>query len=628
LNNNVKLIKKAFAIETIGKFGAVNIRKSSATVQRSHILFYLLLITCVATLSQCAHPVSPQGGPKDVVPPVVISSDPPVYSTHFTGDGFRVDFDEFIKLKNAATEIFISPALKGPIDTRLRGKSLIAKFEGIPDSNTTYSVSFGKSLTDLTEGNVLTGFKYVFSTGAYVDSLSLMGTLQSAFDHQPQKDVFIQLYINNNDTLPFDSLPVRVPPYYLTKTDDQGNFLFTNLRNEPYKIFALADQNGDLIFNQPSEKIAFSDSLVRPYYMAVSKPDTMAADSLGRDDIDLSVVLPKNPDSLKKADSLQKAELLRQNALRYPSCPLFLFEETDSTQRLEKSAFPMEGMALLVFRFPVRSLRVVPLNFDSVAPWYVGEFSRKRDSVRLWINRPNVDSLIAKVILDNKILDTVSLEAEKKENLKKGQEKGKKDKLGMFNSASSTGLNQYKNKLGITFSYPLVRWDFSKVLLIDDKDTVHPEIRFTDSLKRKVVVSHKWTEDKPYKIIIPDSVFFGIQGHSHDTVFMNFRTKSEKDFGNLIVSMNMEKRPGQYIVQLLNEKENLVYEEHVITGSGKVRFDFMTPGKYKLKAISDRNRNSHWDTGNYRLKIQPEEVIYYFKTVEIRANWDVEETWD
>ena len=92
--------------------------------------------------------------------------------------------------------------------------------------------------------------------------------------------------------------------------------------------------------------------------------------------------------------------------------------------------------------------------------------------------------------------------------------------------------------------------------------------------------------------------------------------------------MNMEKRPGQYIVQLLNEKESMVYEEQIITGSGKISFNFMPPGKYKLKAINDRNKNKHWDTGNYKLNLQPEEVIYLPKIIEIRANWDVEETWN
>jgi hypothetical protein len=288
----------------------------------------------------------------------------------------------------------------------------------------------------------------------------------------------------------------------------------------------------------------------------------------------------------------------------------------------------MEGKVLLTFRFPVKDIRVVPLNFDSITPWYIEEVSKQRDSAVLWITRQEVDSLIAKVIVDNKVLDTIQLEAQKTELRKKLLKNEMPGRLGLVNSAAGSGLNQFKNKLIVTFSFPLIQWDFTRVLLIAGKDTIHPDIAFSDSLKRKIVINHKWDEETSYKILVPDSVFFGIHNITHDSAILDFKTKGEKDFGNLIVSMNMEKRPGQYIVQLMNEKESMIYEEHIITGSGKINFDFMPPGKYKIKAINDRNNNRRWDTGNYGLKIQPEEVIYFQKIVEIRANWDVEETWD
>jgi hypothetical protein len=254
--------------------------------------------------------------------------------------------------------------------------------------------------------------------------------------------------------------------------------------------------------------------------------------------------------------------------------------------------------------------------------------SKHRDSAVLWITRQEVDSLIAKVIVDNKVLDTIQLEAQKTELRKKLLKNEMPGRLGLVNSAAGSGLNQFKNKLFVTFSFPLIQWDFTRVLLIAGKDTIYPEIAFSDSLKRKILINHKWDEETSYKILVPDSVFFGIHNITHDSAILDFKTKGEKDFGNLIVSMNMEKRPGQYIVQLMNEKESMIYEEHIITGSGKISFDFMPPGKYKIKAINDRNNNRRWDTGNYGLKIQPEEVIYFQKVVEIRANWDVEETWD
>ncbi len=597
-------------------------------MQRKTSLFFLFLIATSLSLFRCANPVTPDGGPKDLKPPTVVACEPPNFSVNFKENSFQVDFDEFINLKNPATEVFISPPLKTPLDPRLRGKSLLMKFDDTLVPNITYSISFGNSINDFTENNILKGFNYVFSTGAFVDTLSLQGTLVNAFDHKPQKDVFVELYLNNNDTLPLDSLPLHFQPYYLTKTDDNGNFIFNNVQDKQYKLFALADQTGDLIFNQLTEKIAFADSLVRPYYITRKQADSTQKDTSVAILPETSPARTVNPESRRKADSAHNADSIKRNQLLYPSFPLFLFEETDSIQRIVKSNFTTEGMAVFVFRYPAQNIRFVSLNFDSIAPWHLTEYSAKKDSVTLWITRPETDSLTLKIMNGNTVLDTVTLELTKKEAPKKSDKNAGPTQLIMSTSIKGSGLNQFKHNLILTFSYPLIRWDFSRFFLIADKDTVHPKIEFTDSLKRNIIIHQKWSEDKTYKIMVPDSVFYGINNISHDTIRLDFKTKSERDFGNLILSMNRQKRPGQYLIQLLDEKESTLLEEQLVPQSGKVSFNFMPAGKYKIKAIHDRNNNLRWDTGNYKMKIQPEDVIYLPKTVEIRSNWDVEENWD
>ncbi|MEI6681249.1 MAG: Ig-like domain-containing protein [Bacteroidota bacterium] len=597
-------------------------------MQRIPILFCFFLVATTLLLHGCANIVSPTGGPKDVTPPRVLSCEPPFLSKYFKGNSCRIDFNEFITLKNPATEVYISPPLKTPLDTRLRGKSMIVKFENPLDSNTTYSITFGNAIADLTEGNILKGFNYVFSTGSYVDSLSLQGSLVNAFDLKPQKDIFVELYMNNNDTLPFDSLPLKVAPYYITKTDENGHFQFKNLQDKKFKLFALADLNGDLIFNQLSEKIAFSDSLVKPYYVIPKHVDTTAKDTSVHKKIPPPEEDPQKIALARKNDSLRKADSLKHEQLLYPSVHLYMFEETDSIQKLVKSTFPKDGMAIFKFRFPVKHARFVPLNFDSITPWHLEEFSKQRDSVTLWITRPKTDSLILKVIADGKTLDTVTLSFEKKELSKRAAKKVVAEQLTLSNPAKTYGLNQFKDKLILTFSYPLARWDFSSILLVEEKDTLHAVVNFTDSLKRNILVTHKWKEEKNYTLIFPDSIFFGLTNLSQDTIRLAFRSRAERDFGNLVLTMKMENRPGQYILQLVNEKETTLYEEQIVNKSGKVSFNYLVPGQYKIKAIHDRNLNGHWDTGNYRMKIQPEEVLYFPKIIDIKANWDVEEDWD
>ncbi len=591
----------------------------------NNVYFFCLSLFAAFLLVTCASPVTPAGGPKDVKTPSVAVCEPDNHSVKFNTNAIRIEFDEFINLKNPLQEIFISPPLKQRLETKLRGKSLIVLIKDTLASNTTYSISFGNAISDITENNIFTGFTYVFSTGNFIDSLSLKGTLVDAFNLLPQKDIFVELYANNNDSLPLDSLPLYTPPYYVTKSDENGNYLFNNLKNSVYLLFALSDQNGDLIFNQPAEKIAFSDTLVKPYYLAPSTIDTLKKDTL-TGNLQTGISIP-NSDSLRIADSLRKSDSLSRMALLYPSYDLFLFEETDSVQRLINSRFLREGMAILAFRFPVEDIHIVPLNFDSLSTWSVNEFSQKRDTVTLWITRPKTDTLIVRMVVNKQLVDTLRMYFVKKEGSKKTDKKNIGSQLTFQNAASTSGLNQYKNKLELVASYPLARWDFSRVLLVADKDTVPADLEFTDSLKRHIQVNHKWEEEKSYTLIIPDSIFFSINGFSHDSIIQTFRTKAEKDFGNLVVTLNIDHQPGQYIVQLLNDKETSIIDERIIDKSGKINMNYINPGQFKLKAVLDRNKNKKWDTGNYRMHIQPEAVFYLPKKIEIRSNWDVEENW-
>jgi len=179
----------------------------------------------------------------------------------------------------------------------------------------------------------------------------------------------------------------------------------------------------------------------------------------------------------------------------------------------------------------------------------------------------------------------------------------------------------------IIFSYPLSGEDLSRILLVDGKDTTRPKLAYSDPIKRKLRVSYKWKEDHAYRLIIPDSIFQTVNGYSNDSLLVSFRTHSLRDFGSIQMVLNIKDTSGNYIIQLLNDKET-VLEQKTISSSGKVNFEYLFPGKYRIKAIFDRNRNGRWDTGNFSRKLQPEKVQYFQKIIEIRANWDIDESWE
>ncbi len=595
-------------LKTIGNFESVKMLYSiDYIINRAKTNGFHFILILLLGLTRCANPVSPTGGPKDTDPPVIEECVPPNFSTQFTADKFEIKFDEFVQLKDANNQVVISPPYLPNTEYRLRGKSVVVAFDDSLKSNTTYSIHFGDAISDNTEGNLLENFSYVFSTGDYIDSLSLHGTVIDAFDLTPQKGIQVMLYMDNNDTVPFDSLPYKVKPYYLARTNEKGEFYLGNISSNEFKFFALKDQNGDFIYNLPEEKIAFVDSLVRATYEFIPAPDTTAIDS----------VVP--------SDSLKPAPLVV-----IPGLTVRLFQQYDSIQKLLKSTVVQEGELSFVFRYPSRKPQFKLVNVADTFDWKVEEYTRKRDTVFLWLKNINIDSLHIKVTENDVLLDTIRFNLKEKSKAKKADDKDKPviKRLSITSNVRGSALNQFKSYPVLIFGYPLAQFSFAGILLVEGKDTLQPTFTVIDSVKRYVKINHKWKEDKRYSLVIPDSLFYSINGLTHDSVTINFRSSMEREYGLMQLSINLLTHPeGNYVVQLLDDK-SVVLEEQRIHASGKVQFSYLPPKKYKIKAIYDKNNNGRWDTGNYLQKIEPEEVFFYPKVLEVRANWEVEEPWD
>jgi len=553
--------------------------------------------------------VTPEGGPKDVKPPTVVSSYPNNHCVHFKSKEIRILFNKFIQLKDQNNEITISPPPKNNPDVKVKGKILVITFADSLLNNNTYCINFGNSIEDLHEGNVLKNFRFVFSTGSYLDSLSVRGKVIDAFDNTPQKDVLTMLYARISDTIPIDSLPFHFKPSYLARTDENGLFSLENVRNGPLLLFALKDQNGNEIFDLPNEKIAFCDSLINGTYVPIILNDTTKQDSL-----------------TKKSHPTQK-DSLQARPDNIPFYTLRLFEEIDSIQKIKKVFLPQKDQVAVIFRFPTHDPHFKPLNFIYDPDWATKEISHGKDTVYLWLKPNSLDSLTIEISDKNKILDTARISLLDKNTKKKKDSKLPVQRVFLTSNIRDGNLNHFRNNPQIISSYPVVRSDFPRILLIYDKDTIHTTPVFADSLKRILTLKHKWKEDKKYRLIFPDSTFFSMNNLTNDSVILTFKTQMLRDFGSIKINIKDGDANQNNIIQLLTEKENFI-EQQFLQGSGKVYFEYLSPGKYKIKCIRDKNRNGRWDTGHYRTKLQPEEVYYFPQVIEVRANWDIEEIWD
>jgi hypothetical protein len=550
----------------------------------------------------CANPVTPSGGPKDTEPPVITKSEPPLNTVNFNAKKIRIAFNEFIQLKDINSQAIISPPMNKMPSFKLRGKSLIIEFQEPLKENSTYNVFLGNSIVDLTESNPFDNFQYVFSTSNVIDSMSFQGTVINSFDLTPAKGVNVMLYLDNNDTIPFDSLPYFVKPYYLTRTDASGKFSLNNLMQKSFKIFALNDQNGNFIYDQPGEFIAFSDSMVNPIFAKVAAPDSIVPDSM----------LIENFETLMAGSSQMQ---------------LYLFQEADSKQRLVRASLIKKGLVSFIFKKPVSDLSVRPLNISNSDSWGIQEDNSTKDTINFWLKNIEPDSVRFEISDAGIILDTVDLAVKKKEREKKRSNTGNDTTYLSVKTELKTNHAELYLPFILYFEYPVVSYQNDKINLFeDDSIPLNADYHFTDHTQRKFAIDHEWKSATSYKLSIIDSAFFDLQGKTNDTLTYSFISKSTEDYGNFLINIKLKLPGTNTIFQLLSGDK--IIEEIQIKESQRLSFKHLAPGDYKLKAIFDRNSNGKWDTGDYIHKIQPEKIMFFSQGVTVRANWDVEEDWE
>jgi uncharacterized protein (DUF2141 family) len=561
-------------------------------------------ILLAVALARCAHQGSLTGGPKDEVPPSLVEAEPPLHTTRFQADRVTVTFNEFIQLKDPGKEIFMSPPMKEKPEYKVHGRDLVIQFKEPFKENSTYTINFGNSVADFTEGNVLANFEYVFSTGDVIDSLYLEGKVVNAFDLKAEPDILALIYSDDHDSLPLDSLPLNVPPKSASRTDKEGKFRLNNLPPGKYKLVALQDLNSNFYYDLPNERFAFLDSLVTLHVPTV--PDTTQTEE---------------PDSSLMPDygaSIAEKELYE----------LYMFELADQSQKLLGKKRIGKNRLQYTFKVPVDTLAVSLVDYvPERTDWYIPEFSKLNDTVDLWLRPGLPDTIRVRIFAGDSIADTSRFVLALPERT---GAKPKKDEVrhAKFTSSIKAGSLDLYKQLNLVFTSPLQSLDSTLVLLKPGKDSVFisPPLSFTDSIHRSVQIHHAWIPGESYMITFNDSAFTDQEGLVNDSTTLNFKVRTAEDYGILIMQVEVTEGTGPYMILLLDQGDALLAEK-VVNKSAQVTFDYLLPGKYKLKAIHDVNGNGRWSPGNYRSNLLPEGVQYYPGDVSIRANWELQEDW-
>jgi len=560
----------------------------------------------------------PSGGPKDVTPPKVVETIPENGSAKFNTTKFLIRFNEFISLKDIQTAALISPPMKEMPEFTTKGKSIQVKFKEELKPNTTYSVYFGDAIVDITEQNPISNYNYIFSTGDFVDSLTLSGHIYNSFNLEPVESTFVLLYKNNNDSITFDSLPYFVVPYYLSKTDINGRFQFDGLSDDEYLLFAINDQNSNYIFDQPGEEIAFLDSLVRPIYIKKPVIDTTLTDSTYSIEITSDSIIAI-ADSLLPDSAFTELDI---------GINMYMFLSPDTIQRLIKAEVFEKNTVRFAFSQPADNVDFKFLNYPLDSSLYIKDYSISKDTIYWYLNSPPNDSLELLLTQFDDTLGNVYLKLDIEKTpirLRKKEEK-KKEFLNWESNVTGNKLEPNKH-LRIAFVQPNIIFNNtdSSLLVIGNDSIWDPDFKFVDNFNMEIEFPFELVEDTKYRVYFPDSAFTSWNNIHTKAIDIPFKTLPLSDFG--IFTFNLHPKQKQnYILQFINEKEVVVREVY-FNSDTSITFSYLKPEMYLSKIIFDNDNNNKWSTGNYNLKIQPEQVIYYPNEIKVRANWEVEEEW-
>lgn len=524
--------------------------------------FFLLLLITVG----CAKRGSITGGLKDTIAPVLKGSFPENFSKNFKGNEIKLVFDENIKLKNLNKQLIISPPMKyePSILPTTPSKTITIKIKDTLQPNTTYSFNFGQSIADNNEGNPLNQFKYVFSTGDYIDSLSLGGTVKSAYDKEVESFVSVMLY-DVNDTFK-DSVVYNDNPRYVTNTlDSLKTFRFENLKAGKYLLVAMKDYNSNNKYNPKTDKIGFSKEFI---------------------------TIPN--------DTLYELELFKE------ALPFKTFKPTQASGN--RLFLGYEGVVNSAAARP----KLILKNNTEVLSNIITKFPKK-DSLQIWYKPIKVDSLTLAVAKDKYETNfTFKIKDQKKDT--------------MSISAKQTGNLKLRERFTLESSTPLIRIENSKINLINNAKTAVPFTTEYDEFNQKLYFDFKKEPSENYTFEILPGALTDFFEKSNDTLTYKLNTGNTSDYGNLTVVLeNIKQFP--VIIELTNIKGDVLATEYTEKNT-TVEFNLIEPALYTLRAIYDTNKNKEWDSGNFLEKRQAEEVIYFSKEIDVRANWDVNQVFD
>lgn len=584
-------------------------------------------------MSACANPgAGPDGGPYDETPPHLLATSPQPGACNIDGQKITLVFNEAIQLENAAEKVIVSPPQVEMPEIKVSGRRITVSLLDSLKPGTTYTVDFSDAIKDATEGNPMGNFTYYFSTGQTADTMEVSGHVLAADNLTPVKGILVGLHSALEDsvfrTRPFDRV---------ARTNAEGFFSIKGVSPGSYRAYALMDMDGDFCFSGKGEMIAFSEEIIKPSSFPDVRHDTLWVDSVRYDSVRVIPYTHYLPDNV----------VLRA------------FKEAGQPRALLKLIRDVPEKFTAYFTAPATEAPVVNgIGFDAQTALMESR-SRGNDTITYWLcdtalmardtlhftytyeatddstglacQRTDTFELVPKLTMARRLkqkAEAMERWQKQQERLRKrgkaGNEEPPRDYVkfsGRINSSMAPDQN-----ITFTLSEPasIDTAGIHLLLTVDSIQTASPFrlVRDKHDLQRYTLYG-EWRPGQRYELRIDSAAVRSIYDNVNKPFNQTFSISQNEEFAALFV--HLPQADTSVVVQLLASETRV--EKQVRVKSGRADFYYIEPGTYYLRAFRDFNNNDRWDSGLFDKNLQAETVFYYPKTLKLRANWDIEETW-
>lgn len=596
----------------------------------------LLAIGCLLLAVGCARMGQPDGGWYDDDPPRVIASTPKDQETGVTSQKVTIYFNEYIKLADATQKVIVSPPQLEMPEIKGAGKKIIVELKDSLKPNTTYTVDFSDAISDNNEDNPMGNYTFTFSTGEQIDTFEVAGYVLDASNLEPVKGILVGLYDNLSDSA-FKTKPLL----RVSRTNGSGHFVIKGVAPGEYRVYALQDMDGNYVFNQKSEMMAYTHQIFKPSAAPDVRQDTIWRDSLHIDNIQQVKYTHFYPDDII----------------------LLAFQEVMTDRYLLKQPERTEANRFTIyFSYGNPQLpQIKGLNFNAEDA-FILEASAKKDTLTYWlkdttlVNQDTLRMELSYLMTDSAgvlytqvdtvdVLAKTSYEKRQKERKKakeewtKQQEKLKKrgepydsimpvDPLRVIYHV--TQQMDPDNRVTFEMPTPLAQCDTAAIHLYTKIDSLWYRTPFEfnrkDSTLRTYEFIAEWQPDTEYSLEIDSAAFVDIYGYASETYKQGIKVRSMDEYATLLFQLSGVS-DSTVIVELLDKSDKPIKTVRA-DQNGSVEFFYLKPSIYYARAFIDRNDNGKWDTGNFDQDLQPEDMYYYPRSIECKAKFDITLSWN